>query len=92
MISTYSAAAPPAMHNLPCIFRSELKLFGFVVTSLLPKYEAAFYGEVPALLAAGAVRTREDRRVGLESAGRAGWDVRVGATTGEGGVVGGEDG
>lgn len=57
--------------NLSEIFAKEVKIFGFLVLSLLPKYVDEFYREVPKKLASGELKYLEDRTIGLENAGKA---------------------
>ena len=70
MISGYNTEAPP-VKNLMNIIYKELKIFGFIVGSLRPKYSEEFYREVPKLVANGTIKYREDRTIGLEYAGHA---------------------
>lgn len=65
----------------------ELKLHGFIVWSLLPKYKDAFYAEVPALIASGKFNIKEDLAKGLESAGEAILAVQKGTNTGKSVIV-----
>lgn len=70
MISGYNVAAPP-VKNLMAIIYKEVKIFGFIVNSLRPKYAEEFYKEVPKLVANGTIKYKEDRTIGLQYAGHA---------------------
>lgn len=65
----------------------ELKLYGFIVWSLLPKYKDAFYAEVPALIASCELKIKEDLTKGLESVGEAILAVQKGTNTGKSVIV-----
>lgn len=60
---------PQSYQNLLNIIVRELKLFGFVVTTLAPKYSKMFYKEMPAKVAKGEIKYQEDVTHGLETAG-----------------------
>lgn len=66
---------------------SEIKLYGFIVTSILPKYKDAFYAEVPMLIASGELKLKEDISKGLDSVGEAILAVQKGTNTGKSIVV-----
>ncbi|KAI0087955.1 alcohol dehydrogenase [Irpex rosettiformis] len=70
MISGYNADPPP-VKNLMSIIYKEIKIFGFLITSLRPKYVDEFYREVPKLVANGTIKYLEDRTQGLQYAGHA---------------------
>ncbi|KAF8139746.1 hypothetical protein EV363DRAFT_1497586 [Boletus edulis] len=59
MISCYNAAAYPIM-NLMNVMTKEIKMYGFVMTSILPKYRSAFNTEIPALLASNKLVFKEE--------------------------------
>lgn len=82
MISGYNAQAPP-VKNLMSIVSKELRIFGFLVFSIFPKYAKEFYSEVPAALASGALKYSEDITEGLENAGQAIYDVQTGKNKGK---------
>ncbi|KAG8213901.1 hypothetical protein J3R82DRAFT_10646 [Butyriboletus roseoflavus] len=82
MISGYNTKPYPVM-NLVGIVMKELKFYGFLVASILPKYKDAFYAEVPALIASGEFKLKEDLAKGLESVGEAILAVQKGANTGK---------
>ncbi|KAH7885190.1 hypothetical protein F5I97DRAFT_1343229 [Phlebopus sp. FC_14] len=85
MISRYEK--PYAVSNLMYIVTKQLKISGFIVFSLLPKYRGAFYKEVPALIASGRFKFKEDITRGLEGAGEALLAVLKGTNTGKKVVV-----
>lgn len=65
----------------------QLKLYGFLAWSVLPKYKDAFYAEVPALIASGELMFKEDLAKGLQSAGEAILAVQKGTNTGKSVIV-----
>ena len=79
------------MKNMFMIVRKEIKLFGFIATTLMPKYLADFYKEVPAQVARGEIKYVEDRKLGLELAGEAIRDVWLGQNRGKSVVIVGEE-
>lgn len=60
-----------------------IKIYGFVVSSILPKYREAFYAEVPARIASGELKFKEDLAKGLESVGEVILAVLKGTNTGK---------
>lgn len=73
--------------NLSEIFAKEVKIFGFLVLSLLPKYVDEFYREVPKKLASGELKYLEDRTIGLENAGKALMENQQGKNMGKSVVI-----
>lgn len=90
MISTYNVE-PPTMKNLMRIVRSELKIYGFVVSTLMRKYAEAFYAEVPKWIASKKIKYTEDIRTGLEHVGQAILDVQTGKNVGKSVIIVGAD-
>ena len=86
MISQLNGS-PYTMKNLFLIVRKELKLFGFIASSLMPKYNDEFYREVPQMLASGKLKYIEDAKNGLELAGHAIQDVWRGQNRGKSVVI-----
>ena len=82
MISSYNGQAPP-VNNLAKIVGNELKIFGFIVPSLYPKYLESFYKEVPKQIASGEIKYTEDITQGLEYGGQAIESVQRGTNTGK---------
>ena len=82
---------PYTMKNLFMIVRKELKLFGFVVSTLIPKYSEEFYREVPKKIASGEIQYLEDAKQGLEHAGHAIRDVWQGKSRGKSVVTVGDE-
>jgi NADPH-dependent curcumin reductase CurA len=70
MISGYNQEAPP-VRNLMQIVAQEIRLYGFIVTSLLPEWREEFYAEVPGMVARGEIKWKEERTIGLENADKA---------------------
>ncbi|OCH84743.1 NAD-P-binding protein [Obba rivulosa] len=60
MISQYNTQDPYPLENLFNIVTKQLKIYGFIVTSLHAKYEAQFYREIPCRVAAGEIKYKED--------------------------------
>ena len=69
--------------NLPMIVAHDLKIFGFIVSTLAHKYEEQFYQEVPKLIASGMIKYKEDVRKGLQHTCQTLLDVLTGANTGK---------
>ena len=65
------------------IIGSSITLCGFIVGSLLPKYDEVFYAEIPARVARGEIKFTEDIRQGLQSVGKAIEDIQRGRNTGK---------
>ncbi|KAH7885191.1 alcohol dehydrogenase [Phlebopus sp. FC_14] len=66
MISGYSSK-PYAVSNLMNIVVKQIKVTGFIVSTLLPKYVDTFYKEIPALIASGELEFKEDSSQGMEA-------------------------
>lgn len=86
MISGYNGDPQP-VYNLKATFGKEIKIFGFQVTSLLPKYEQEYYAEVSKIIADGTIKYREDFTKGLEFGGHALEAVQRGNNKGKSVVV-----
>ena len=69
------------------IVRRSLKLFGFIVSDLLPKYKDEFYQVVPGMVADGELKYIEDAKQGLEHAGDAIREVWQGKNRGKSVVI-----
>ena len=82
MISQYNTQGPP-VQNLRAIVHKRLKLFGFLVTDLLPKYAEQFYSEVPRQIADGKYKYIEDIKQGLRFGGEAIYEVQAGKNRGK---------
>ncbi|KAF8554168.1 NAD(P)-binding protein [Imleria badia] len=79
MISGYNTKPYPVMERDQAL--------RFSVTSMLPKYKDAFYVEVPALIASGELKLKEDISQGLESVGQAILAVQKGTNMGKSVIV-----
>ncbi|KIJ62669.1 hypothetical protein HYDPIDRAFT_176457 [Hydnomerulius pinastri MD-312] len=86
MISSYNQT-PYAVSNLMNIVAKEIKISGFIVGTLLPKYQEAFYTEIPSMIASGEFKLKEDVTKGLEGAGEAILAVQKGTNTGKSVIV-----
>lgn len=62
-------------------------MYGFIVGSLADKYEEPFYKEVPAKIASGEFKLKEDLKHGLEKAGEAILDVQTGKNKGKSVII-----
>ncbi|KAI0782983.1 alcohol dehydrogenase [Abortiporus biennis] len=84
MISGYNSGGAP-VKNIFQVIGKQIKMSGFIVGNpkLVAKYEERFYQEVPPKVAKGEIKLREDRSIGLESAGQAILDVQVGNNNGK---------
>jgi NADPH-dependent curcumin reductase CurA len=56
------------MKNLFHIVGKEIQINGFVLYSLVSKYEKQFYSEIPPMIAEGKIKHIEERTVGMENA------------------------
>jgi NADPH-dependent curcumin reductase CurA len=95
MVSTKSNCPGPQFivrlfcihQNLMNIVTKGIKVYGFIVASILPKYKDTFYAEVPARIASGELKLKEDLAKGLESVGEAILAVLKGTNTGKSVIV-----
>jgi NADPH-dependent curcumin reductase CurA len=67
MISGYNEEAPP-VRNLMQIVAQEIRLYGFIVGSLLPEHREDFYAKVPGMIARGELKWKEEKTAGIENA------------------------
>ncbi|KAF9222038.1 NAD(P)-binding protein [Gyrodon lividus] len=86
MISGYNTKPYPVA-NLMNIVTKEIKISGFIVSTILPKYKDAFYAEVPASIASGELKLKQDVTRGLEGVGDAFLAVQKGTNTGKSIIV-----
>jgi NADPH-dependent curcumin reductase CurA len=91
MISGYNLKEGDVVKNLARVVWREIKLYGFLVGTLLPKYKDAFYKEVPRMIKEGKIKYAEDRTIGLELAGHALEAVQRGKNTGKSVIIVAED-
>jgi len=82
MISVYNGKPYP-IQNMMNVVSRQIKMYGFIVGNLADKYEEAFYKEVPAKLAKGELKFKEDCTEGLEHAGQGILDVQTGKNNGK---------
>jgi len=68
MITTYNHGETYHMKNLNRISSFEIKIYGFVVTTLVPKYPE-FYTDFTRRIANGEIKYTEDITQGLENGG-----------------------
>lgn len=83
MISGYNVPGGDIVKNLSRVAWREIKMFGFLAGTLLPKYADEFYAEVPGLVRDGRLKYLEDRTMGLENAGHAIDSMQRGMNTGK---------
>lgn len=67
--------------------KKQLKISGFLFANLEGKYGAKFYQEIPAKVARGEIKYREDKTIGLERVGEAILAMMTGKNTGKSVVV-----
>jgi len=83
MISQYNLKEPYGIKNLFLIVQKQLKIYGFIVSSLHGKYQEQFYQEVPRRVASGEIKYLEDASRGLGEASEALLDVLTGRNKGK---------
>lgn len=81
-ISSYNTGPKP-VYNTDLIFSKCLHLHGFLVGALADKYQQQFYAEVPALVASGKVKLREQIVDGMDKLGELLVAVQKGINTGK---------
>ncbi|KZP17720.1 NAD-P-binding protein [Athelia psychrophila] len=86
MISVNNGTPYP-IQNAREIVSRQISIHGFIVSSLAHKYEELFYKEVPAKIASGEIKYKEDRTLGLEKVGEAILDVQTGKNKGKSVIV-----
>ncbi|KAK7691642.1 hypothetical protein QCA50_005041 [Cerrena zonata] len=86
MISAYNST-PYFIKNLINIVGRELKIFGFIVSTLASKYDEAFYKEFPQRIANGEIKYLEDAKQGLKETGQAIYEVQKGLNKGKSVIV-----
>ncbi|KAI0826167.1 alcohol dehydrogenase [Irpex lacteus] len=87
MISGYNVPGGDIVKNISMVVWREIKIFGFLAGTLLPKYADEFYAEVPGLVKGGNLKYLEDRMMGLENAGNAIESMQRGMNKGKSVVV-----
>uniref|UniRef100_A0A0W0F3W5 Enoyl reductase (ER) domain-containing protein n=1 Tax=Moniliophthora roreri TaxID=221103 RepID=A0A0W0F3W5_MONRR len=83
MVSEYNNQDGTHLKNLWAIYGRSLHIHGFLAFDLAPKWDAAFWKEVPPLVASGKLRHREDITKGLENSGEAILEVQKGINFGK---------
>ncbi|CAL1711174.1 unnamed protein product [Somion occarium] len=78
---------PYFVKNLIHIFAKELKLYGFLVFTLLSKYADEFYREWPKRVASGEIKYKEDPKFGLQYTGQAIYEVQKGLNKGKSVII-----
>ncbi|KAG9316551.1 alcohol dehydrogenase [Chiua virens] len=90
MVSLRSESLGPSLYthqNLMQIISREIKIYGFIVHSIHSKHKDAFDVEMPALIASGELKFKEDISKGLQSAGETILAVQKGTNTGKSVIV-----
>ena len=82
MISGYNGQEPH-VKNLFEIVAKEIKLYGFLTPSLLPRWGDDFSREIPPLVASGELKYLEDVKHGLKYAGDAIYEMQTGQNHGK---------
>ncbi|KAI0035811.1 alcohol dehydrogenase [Vararia minispora EC-137] len=89
MISSYNkpdksyAFKARTIANMFEIIAKEIRLQGFLFTSLIGRWEMQFFEEIPALIKHGKLKTLEDRSYGLQNIGDALLAVNMGENFGK---------
>ncbi|KAI0701954.1 alcohol dehydrogenase [Cytidiella melzeri] len=86
MIAGYNVPAAP-IRNLMNVVARQIKMTGFLVTSIQEKYLDEFYRDIPKLIKDGKIKYTEDVTQGLEYAGHAMEAVQRGTNKGKAVVV-----
>ena len=86
MISAYNST-PHFVKNLVNIIGREIKIFGFIVSSLAAKYDVPFYKEFPQRIANGEIKYLEDAKQGLKETGLALYEIQKGLNKGKSVIV-----
>ncbi len=87
MISNYNTDEPYNVKNLQQLVWREITFNGFLVASLLPKYDDEFYATMPGRVARGEIKYKEHLVKGLENTGQALLDVLRGNNFGKSVIV-----
>jgi NADPH-dependent curcumin reductase CurA len=82
MIENYNVTTPPAFRYMMRIIAARIRLKGFIILDYLPRM-AEFHGAMGALIASGAVKSRETVVEGLENAPDAFLGLFKGENTGK---------
>lgn len=86
-ISAYSSTSDspaPAIKNFPImVLTRQLTLRGFIVSSLMPRWEKDFQQEMPELVRQNKIRSREDVRFGVEKLASSFLDLLAGQHDGK---------
>ncbi|KAE9405440.1 NAD(P)-binding protein [Gymnopus androsaceus JB14] len=82
-ISTYNSKDGVVMKNIDQIYARCIKLYGFLVVHLAPKWQKEFYEVIPKKIASGDFKYKEDITRGLENAGEALREVQTGKNHGK---------
>lgn len=82
MASGYGAGFT-GVKNLMNVIVKDIKMTGFVISTLMGKHGMAFRQEMPALVAKGEIKYKEDRTWGLENSSQALLDVMTGKSNGK---------
>ena len=80
MISGYNIATSP-IKNIMSVVSKQIKMSGFIVSSIEGKYLEEFYRDIPKSIKEGKIKYTEDVTKGLEYAGHALEAVQRGTNT-----------
>ncbi|KAF8908736.1 NAD-P-binding protein [Mucidula mucida] len=86
-ISAYNDPRGQHFKNLWQLFARSLTINGFLVRDLMPKWQEEFYRVIPAKLASGEFKYREEITVGLEHAGEVLRKIQMGENVAKSVVV-----
>ncbi|KAI0692468.1 NAD(P)-binding protein [Cerioporus squamosus] len=87
MISSYNTKEPYNVKNLQQLVWREITFNGFLIGSLIPKYDDEFYATMPGRVAKGEIKYKEHLVEGLENTGQAMLDVLHGNNFGKSVIV-----
>ncbi|PCH38850.1 NAD(P)-binding protein [Wolfiporia cocos MD-104 SS10] len=91
MITAYNGGEPYYVKNLLYIVGKQLRISGFIVTSLHQAHLSHFYETFPKLVKEGKIKYKEDVTKGLEHAGHVIVDVLTGRNKGKSVILVGEE-
>ena len=86
-ISAYNTKEPYGVKNLQLLLWREIKMYGFLWSSLSSKHGKDFFENFPKRVASGEIKYKEHAVRGLENAGQAILDVQQGKNFGKSVII-----